>query len=417
MKRGGAYLPTVVQLPSRPSNEYTVQARKRAIDAASGGILYPMADLTKAALTESGTNSGLVNGLVHTILGLPLTFQGDPEQVAALTDTENTLGDYGAMFPEGDASKVFKSGIISGLGLGQMIEPDGIRPVGTRHVPRMRAWDIRWLRQQPYDRTWHLMTQTGEIEIHPGDGEWVLFTPYGEVDPWEDAPWKYLTLAFTLARDAIFDRGRHSQVLAPVRVMRATKPTTKEERRKGLAKLEKMARDNYFMLPEQWLYEVVGQSGQFTDVYAKIVEWARQEVEIGLTGTVVTTEGNQGFSEGSLHFRGARERAAFFARAWLRTCREQSLVWWSAENYASRNPPVGHYQVEPPEDLLARAESLDAYGKSLKSVNEGLATMGLQRDPTCVIEEGQKRGMRIIPLAKPAPLPTAPGVSNDTEAA
>lgn len=356
------------------------------------------ADLNRAAITENGVIAGLVGTIAHGILGLPLNLQGDPELIAALSDADGTTGDYGAMIPESEAAQVFADGITLGVGLGQLIEPhpEKMRPIGDRNVPRLRWWDPRWLRQDPYSRRWFLMTRTGEIEIVPGDGEWILFTPYSEIEPTLNAPWRFLTLSFVFGRDATFDRQRHSEVLSPVRVMRAAKPTTKEAREKNRKLLSKMQRDNYFVLPEQWIYEVVESTGRVADIYAAIIEWAERSAQIGLTGNTVTTEGNKGFSEGKIHYRIARDRLRFYAAAWFRCIREQALTPWAVENFRTRKVPTGGYNVEPPDDFLDRAEANKAWAESIDAMSDAFDRVGVQIDPQWVIEEAQRRGVRTM---------------------
>lgn len=393
-RKGQDFFPTVVSLPTRPQSEYTAKGRRKAIEETYLGRLRLASDITRAALTESGIIGGLSGTISHGILGLPLLLQGDPDMVSALSDSDCTEGEFGRMFPESEAAQVFTDGIILGVGIGQMVYTSE-RQIGERDLPCLRRWDPRWLRQDPYSRQWFLMTRNGEIEIHPGDGEWILFMPYGEIEPWLKAPWLFLTLAFVFWRDAIFDRQRHSEVLSPARVMRAQKPTTKEAREKAKSKLRKMQRDNYFVLPEQWIFEIVESTGRVADIYKMIVDWAAREVEIGLTGQTVTTEGNKGFSEGTIHQRIARDRLRFYAVAWFRCIRTQYLTWWGLNNHGTRNVPTGGYNVSPPEDVLAQAEAMQTWGSSLESIADGADRHGCEVDPQWVIEEGQKRGIRL----------------------
>ncbi len=402
-KGSGDVFPTVVALPTRPQSEYTVKARQRAVEETFMGRLRLASDIMRAALNDSGIISGLTGTISHGILGLPLALQGDPEMISCLLDQDGSPGEFGRMFPESEAAQVFTDGIILGVGLGQMIYKSD-RAIGDREVPTLRWWNTRWLRQDPYSRQWFLMTRDGEIEIHPGDGEWILFRPYSEIEPWENAPWKFLTLAFVFGRDAAFDRQRHSEVLAPARVMRAVKSTTKEARAKAKRKLERMQRDNYFVLPQEWEYEIKESTGRVADIYRMIIEWATRDVEIGLTGQTVTTEGNKGFSEGTIHQRIARDKLRFYAGAWFRCVRDQYLVHWGAINHGTRIVPTGGYNVDPPEDILAKAEALTKWGESLEALADGADRHGVEVDPQWVIEEGQRRGVRL--RVKPAKSPS-----------
>ncbi|MBK9260803.1 MAG: DUF935 family protein, partial [Polyangiaceae bacterium] len=395
VRKGGAVSPTVVTLPSRASNEYTAKRRRQAIDEAHDGRLMLGADLWRASLVEFGTSSGIASTISHGILGLPLNLQGDPEQVSALVDCDNTPGDFGLMFPESEAASVFLDGIGFGAGIGQMLEPK-TREVGDRLIPRMRWWDPRWLRQDPNSQAWYLMTRDGEVEIKPGDGEWVLFTPYGDVKSYTKAPWIFSTLAFVFARDAAFDRQRHSEVCSPVRVMRADKPTTSQSRAKAKALLERMQRDNRFVLPEQYKYELIESTGKIADIYQAIIDWAGKEWAIGWTGQTVTTEGGKGFvTEGTIHQRIARDKLRFYAKVWFECLRTQYLTHWAWQNFGSCHPPTGGYNVDPPEDIAAKGTARGQWAQGIIQMNAAAKEIGGKLNAQWVIEDAQKQGVVI----------------------
>jgi hypothetical protein len=395
VRKGGEIYPTVVSLPSRPSSEYTAKRRRMALDEADCGRLMPGADLWRASLTEFGTSSGIVSTVSHGILGLPLNLHGDPEQVSALEDIDGTPGDYSLLFPESEAAQVFLDGIGLGVGLGQMLEPK-TREVSDRHVPRMRWWHPRWLRQEPVSRAWYLMTRDGEVEIKPGDGEWILFTPYGEIEPWSKAPWIFSTLAFIFARDAAFDRQRHSEVCSPVRVMRATKATTKNSREKTKRLLDRMQRDNRFVLPEEYEYKLVESTGKIADIYQAIIDWAVKEWAVGWTGQTVTTDGGKAFSNTTIHDRIARDKLRFYAKVWYECLRSQYLRIWAWENFGSCHPPTGGYNVDPPEDIAAKGTARVQWAQGIIQVSAAAKEIGGYLDPVWVVEDAQKQGVRII---------------------
>ena len=140
IEKNGIVQPTVVQLPTRPTNEYTAKARRKAIDEANdSGHLWRLMDLWRASLNEFGASNGIVSTIVHGILGLDLKFHGDPVQIAALLDCDGTAGDFSRMFPEEHASQVFLDGIGAGAGIGQRIYAPSSES-GGRSVPKMIHW-------------------------------------------------------------------------------------------------------------------------------------------------------------------------------------------------------------------------------------------------------------------------------------
>jgi len=354
-------------------------------------------------VTEFGTFSGIASTISHGILGLPLNLHGDCEQVSALVDGDGTPGDFGQMFPESEASQVFLDGIGLGVGIGQMLyQPH--REIAERCVPRMRWWNPRALRQDTNSRAFYLMTRDGEVEVKPGNGEWVLFTPYGAIDGVLNAPWIFATLAFVFARDAAFDRQRHSEVCSPVRVMRHEKPSTKQARQKNLRLLQQMQRDNRFVLPEGTIFEIVESTGKIAEIYQAIIDWAIKEWAIGWTGQTVTTDGGKGFiTEGTIHQRIARDKLRFYAKVWYECLREQVLRGWAWENFGSCHPPTGGYNIDPPEDIAAKGTARSSWAQGIIQQSAAAKEIGGVLDPLWVVEDAQKHGVRILLPQRPAP--------------
>ncbi len=397
---GSGLAPTFLAFPTRPNNSRTMEDRENAILASYSGRLRDLVDLGRVLISEDGFQQGLVDTMSHGLLGMPLAFQGDPDMVAALTDSQGTPGEYGTMHPENEAAKIFADGLVFNMGWGQyrFDFADVIRPIGYHRVPKLFWVDARWFRRDPYTLQWWFMGRGGEVPVTPGDGEFLLYQPYPDTDAWRHGPVLYMTLCAIFARDTLFDRQRVSEVCAPTRIARAQKPTTPKAREKMAANLAKMAHDNQITLDHEWLYEIVtAAAGDYWKVCGEIITWARQMVEVGLTGNILSIEGPTGFSNADIYRRVTDSRRRFYANAWTRCIREQGLSWWVRDNYgeaAVARCPVPVYNVESPEDAIARAGALKAWGEGVKSLAEGVGAAGVEVEPECIVELLQRAGIR-----------------------
>jgi hypothetical protein len=404
---GQGLLPTFLQFPTRPLNERAMADREDAILATYNGRLRELVDLGRTLIGEDGFQAGLLDTMSHGLIGMPLSFQGDPGMIVALTDSAGTPGEWGKLHPENEAAKILADGIVFNLGLGQYVfdEADIVRPIGAHRVPRIVWRDPRWLRRDPYTLQWYFLGRGGEVPITPGDGEWVLFQPYPDTDAWRHGPILYMTLCAIFSRDTLFDRQRVSEVCAPTRVARAVKPTDRKVRAKMAADVAKMAHDNQITLSHEWLYEIVtAAAGDYWKVCDAIITWARQMVEVGLTGNILSIEGPTGFSNADIYRRVTDSRRRFYANAWTRALREQGLTWWVRDNYgeaAVQFTPVPVYNVESPEDAIARAGALKAWGEGIKACAEGIGAAGVELDVEYVIETLQRAGIRAKVKAGP----------------
>jgi hypothetical protein len=427
----------LVELPTRPRSEYTASIRREAIDAAEGGRMGPAADLTRAAMTEDAYARGVLGSLVDGLWGLPMTFIGDPTMIAALTDTPDGAGEWRAMFPQPEARKLMAWGVNLGIGVGQMrrrwrqpgeqivsVEEaeDGTykidkpeRPIGAHDSRVLRTWDPKYLRCEWWNGpTWWLMTADGEFRITPNDGEWLLYLPYGEIKPWEYGAWKALTLAFVLGRDGMFDRSRHAEVLAPVRVGTVPQGTTQRQRNTYLRQIKEMQRMHAFVLPPGLDYKIVESTARINDIYSQVIGWAERSYRLIYTGNETSTTGSAGFSQGDVQERIAKSVLASFSSS-LATClTEGGLVDWAARNYgaAPEEVPLAKFDCEPPEDKLSKAKTITEAGGSLKSMAEGLSIVGLRITTESATAYAQSFGFAVEPIpvgeAKAAKIDLAP---------
>lgn len=399
--------------------------RREALLAADGGRMELAADLTRAAMSENGYARGILADLTHGLWALQKSFIGSREQIAALDDTPESVGQWRKMFPEPDAIRLEAWGITLGVGVGQMrrrysdtwrptvdypISPDEaadgswkvkpVRPVGALDYRVLRTWDPKYLRHQWWDETWWLMTADGEIRLTPNEGEWLLYTPYGETKPWEYGAWRALTLAFVLARDATFDRARHAEVLAPVRVGKVPQGTTERQRQKFLRLIREMQRMQVFVLPPGLEYSIVESSGRVTQLYKEILEWSERDFAM-ITGAITTATGSPGFSKGDVQERFTRSILGAFASS-LSTClHDGGLVPWAETNYGTAEAARAEFNTEAPEDKLKRAQTLDTAGKALVSIIEGLAKAGKKMTAASAEKYAQSLGFDVEDLTNP----------------
>ena len=235
--------------------------------------------------------------------------------------------------------------------------------------------------------------------INPGDGQWLLFQPYPDVDTWRHGPWLYITLAAIFARDAVFDRQRVSEVTTPTPVLRAQKPTSKEARKDALKQLQDLAHDHRVVLPEQWEYEIVSASTGYVDVAQSIVDWANGAVEVGLTGNMMGMKAQSAFTDANVYKRTTTDRRRFYAQAWCHAVRTQGLRYWALDNYGTTNAPIVRINVESPEDRLSESKAIEQEGKGIAALQEGYAAAGFELEPEWIVERAQAKGIRVRPRA------------------
>lgn len=394
------------ELPGLYQVGVSVAERKRAREEANAGGLSRAAALTREACTEWGDAFGVLASITESLASRPQIWQGPPHLVDALKGTPERPGFADIVIPETERDAIVKTGITLGVGLGRLSRVT----VGRHELRALKHWDSEHLRHDYTSDTWYVRTNRGQEWIAAEDGEFVLFTPYGGTYPWKRAPWMAITLAYTLARDAWFQRARYGQVIAPTRVGTVSEGSSEPQRQAFASFLANAVFDNYMVLRPGETYEVKGVSGgdRTLEVFAQADDWARRTMITTLKGETVTTDGSPGFSSGSVQERMSSAKMGFYARAIARF--EAPIFGWFANDFDGEKAYIVRtYDTRTPEDAAAKIKAVDDLGKALESVESGLQKVGLRPKQESIIALANSAGIEVEPL----PTSSAPATKID----
>ncbi len=424
----GATHYTVIPLPVLPPGEITLQRRADAFAATYAGRMEDAVDLYRMTVEADGWMVGLLLTMAHGILQAPLTWQGsDPAILSALTNADGTPGDFARMHPESECAKIITDGIGIGLGLGQYVRMcwncDGIemtvatgksaahvsgpicktcksaqidRPVGQRVLYQLCWRDPRWLWRNTVTNQWRYTGRQGQVDVNPGDGEWLIFRTVPDTDVWRHGPWTWGTVAAIFSRDSTFDRQATSAVCAPTPVFEAKSATAQATRKDVEAQADNLRFQNKVVLPGEWAFRIEAAKAEFIDVTDSIVDWASRMWAVGITGNVAAIKPPTGFANLDFYAAVERTRRAFLAGAWMRQLCAQGLRWYVADNFgATAATPVGFLDTRSPADTLAASQADEQEGKALKSLHDGWDAVGYELDPAYLEERAQRSGVRV----------------------
>lgn len=394
-------LSSVRELPGAYPTALTVTERRKALQEVDSGRLQKAAALTREACTEWGDMFGILSSVTEVMAGLPQLWQGPEELVEALRGTPQNPGIADIIVPETERAAVVKTGITLGVGLGRLSRVD---VMGTP-MRRLTHWDSEHLGYHWADDTWWVNTSQGPqwIDPHSDDGEWVLFLPYGEKYPWKKAPWKAITLAYTLARDSWFQRARYGQTIAPTRVGTVSSDSTEEHRQAFAALLANAVFDNWMVLRPGETYQVQGVSGGDSTlaVFEQADAWARRTIVTAIKGETVTTDGSSGFNAGSVQERMSGAKLAFYARALARY--EARIFSWASYDLTGSHARVTRtYDTKTPGDAAAKIKAIDDVGKAVASLKAGLDSFGLRPKIESIKALVESVGVEVEPVTQEA---------------
>lgn len=401
--------PVPIAQPQRavPRTHWTPQDVQSALRSADAGQLIDAADLVEQILTDDRV-AGVMATRTLGMLGLPLAFEGDPSLVSALAGASGTDGDWHSMHPEAELASLMAWGITLGVGVAQRVPVR--RAMGQRQLHRLRVWHPRWLSfewngnaEGPLGR-WKIHTRDGQRVITPGDGEWILYTPYGADRPWARGLWRTLAFSWILKRFALLDRSRHLEVLgSPIRAGTAPQGATERQRRRWQSQLRTLSRDSAIVMPDGYKLELVEAKGNSWEMYDSQVSWADRAATIAVAGQIVTTEGSKGFADGATQDTIRRELVRFTGKTLGDTLRAQSLRPWAELNFPGKRAPSPRWDAESSDERLARARSMISLGEAIGRMDAALAASGVRMDTTAL---AQRYDLPVVPLPATSKAPT-----------
>jgi len=326
------------------------------------------------------------------IPGLPLVFesatgQADDPRVEALGD------DFWEMLPDEVCGEVIRW--ASGLGVALLqIKDWETDPDTGRVLPVCEVWHPRCLRWDSAKRTWCVRTTASGgtyVPIEPGDGEWIIITPYGRKRPWAKAPWYSLGLLWLFTQYAKFDWGDLNDVHGkPLKSLENITPekaglVDDDELKELVAKVAALARGGTIALPDGYSLKLVEATSKGWESFVKLIDevWPKA-VSIALTGQNLSTQVDGGsFAAATVHANVSHDRIRTFAESLALAVRSQLLVWWCEFNFGDRRTPWAKWETKPPSDRKAEAERLSLLATAIQA----LTTANVPLDMVAMVEQ------------------------------
>lgn len=348
-------------------------------------------DLTIAAalcdwLLSDDRVCAALDARIEALLGLVPTFEpsGDKRRSNRAVKALEAGEDFWKAYPESQLALMLKWGLLLGVGPARHGWRDFAQH-GGRSLPMPRFWHPQTLRRDHERQRWTIRdSRQNERVVTPGDGEWILYAPFGEDRPWAYGLWRSLSRWVLLKYYAIGDSGTAGEKAATT-VGTSPEGSTFEQRQKLAQELIDSGEDRTVILAAGYdlkLLELSAQTGQF---YKSQIAMADAAIAIRIRGGNLSTEVKEG-SRAAAEVQertGDQAKLRFDAESLATTLNEQSLSWWAEYNFGdSRLAPWPHYPTEPEEDKKASAETVNTLADGLTKLDK----LGFELDEKKLIE-------------------------------
>ena len=181
----------------------------------TAGNYYASSLLTQALFSDDRV-SACLSTRTNAIFGLPIDFkypgQDEPEDDSDEQELElkahirdSVQANWEDILPGAAGREMTRWGIMENLGVGQLIwnwvkgdddfDPDGVL------LPSLQVWNTQFCYYRWDTRSFWITNLSGTAEMHPGDGTWVLFSPFGHNHGWlygliNSIAWLYMDRIF-----------------------------------------------------------------------------------------------------------------------------------------------------------------------------------------------------------------------------
>lgn len=356
------------------THAWDVGSVRSALQSLEGGSFLAAAQLCDAMDLDDRI-SGVMDTRVRALLGLDQEW-GDPDDDAASEDTTvQAFRDvFPQIFPRPQLAELLRWGIRIGVGLGELVWFD--KAGKYTPTPRLKVWHPQFLMWRWDTRSfWVTTQQAGNVEVTPGDGRWILYTPHGEQRGWMHGLVRPLALPFLIRQYANRDSARYSEAYGmPVKQAIVPMGGDLADKERFLTEISALATESTISTPQEdagpgqvsrkfdfKFHELMGKGHE---VFTAQVHRANTDIAISILGQNLTTEAGTSGSHGAyaatkVHDRVRVDVLEFDAETLGPCLKDQGLKPWSVVNLGGVEPPEFHWITSPPEDQAAKTLAID----------------------------------------------------------
>lgn len=396
-----------------------------AVATANEGDFTAMCDLISSLLKEDDRVGGALQQRKQGLTGLPLTFTQEDGPKRKQNAIERAIEeDWWEICPEQELSRIVEWGLMAGMCPVEAVWE--LSPTSGRMIPKLKAWNPKWLTYQQWDDSWTIQTREhGQVPMNlddPNNSKWFLFCPFGKEKPWNEGLWRRLAYWTLAKRFVMRDWARYSEVCGfPTWVIETPEGWQSDrDRMRAANDFIRLGRDKAVALPKGVKASVVECMAPNWQGFQQLISEANLAIIIAIMGQNLTSEVSQGARASTVvHAQIANDLLKSDAHKLEAFLHYGPFKFWTAVNHGSRViVPWLEWDTTPPVDMGAKAEMENkvmmtaVIGKSWFPDFDERTYVESYKMPWLPEGTGTAipTGAAPVPGAKPAPKPVKPNV-------
>lgn len=365
-------LPTVVW-----KNEWTKSEVDEALRSHELGQFMGSAMLAEA-MTRDDTFDAVLATRILGLLGLPRKLEPSHEIAARRGCKAARLVDekFDQIFPRATLAQLLKWGILLGFCLAQIVWH--VDEDGTEWTPELQIWHPSFVYYRYDLRQFVALTTEGPVNVTPGDGQWLLFSPYGTDRGWMSGAVRSLAIPW-LARVYTWRDWQRWSELYSLGIRKAIAPAgaSEEDKNRLFQQVCALGAETTVLLTqtasgEKFDLEVLFPKGEGSaDGFEKLMSKCESRMAIRILGQNLTTEVKSGsLAAARVHENVKLELLQFDDRTLNADLRDQVLRPFCQFNFpagALLAPRISR-QTAPTEDRKNEADTLASAAQALTAL-------------------------------------------------
>lgn len=326
---------------ARVSLRWTPQLIESARRQAEAGDLSRAVQICDWLLTDDAVRAAL-GARVDAVVGLDVEFEPADEDQDVDTDPqiEALSDDWDTSYPEQETAQILTWGLLLGVAPARHEVRTADEAGQSRMLPCPRFWHPGTLAQDRQTEQWTVRDILGQPHVvTPGDGEWLLYRPFGDRRPWSMGLWQTLAMLVLHKCYAVEDWARTSERSSILHVESmidkdGNLPTGVVQRDDLAAKLAGRGADAVAIMPPGLALKLTQIADNYA-VYQERITMINDAIASVIRGGNLTTH-TSGGSKAAAETQAAngdapkRKSDSAILSSFYRT---QSIVWWSTWNF------------------------------------------------------------------------------------
>lgn len=313
-------------------------------------------------------------GLVSRKPTLSLSPRGDRRKAkTALRDVSDR---WSEIFPDAILASLMHAYLLMGFSPAQVLwhYDDEL------WIPGLQQWHCSSVYYDVARRSYVANAQEGPVYLAPGDGRWVLLTPFGDYRGWMHGAVRAVVIPFLARQYALRDWARYNEVHGlPIKLAKAPAKASGDDKRNFEGAIANLGNETTVLLPQgvgdkegvaSYDLDLLEATADTYAAFKDLVSKCEDRMAIRLLGQNLTSNIEAGsFAAANIHDGVRLEYVRADAKA-LGALREQVLRAFCMFNYGDPDvAPVIEWKITPPESNAARATAVSQLMTAL--VNAG----------------------------------------------